>query len=55
MDDAETTSTTTGLSSEDEGDSEISFSGPACNSEGDSSRAEESAQIFNGTKRDLPL
>ena len=55
MDDAEATSATTGRSSEDEGYSEISFSGPACNSEGDSSRAEESAQIFTGSKRDLAL
>ena len=49
MDDAEATSSTTRISSEDEGDSAISFAGPVCNSEGDSSRAEESAQIFNGT------
>ena len=55
MDDAETTSSTTGLSSEDEGDSEISFSGPACNSEGASSPAEESAEVFTGSKRDLTL
>ena len=52
MDDAEATSSTTRISSEDEGDSAISFAGPVCNSEGDSSRAEESAQIFNGSKRD---
>ena len=43
MDDAEATSATTGRSSEDEGNSEISISGPACNSDGVSSPAEESA------------
>ena len=43
MDDAETTSTTTGHSSEDYGDSEISISGPACYSNATRSPAEESA------------
>ena len=55
MDDAEATSTTTGQCSKDSGDSEISFSGPACNSEGASSPAEESAEVFTGSKRDFSL
>ena len=55
MDDAEATSTTTGQCSKDSGDSEISFSGPACNSEGASSPAEESAEVFAGSKRDFSL
>ena len=55
MDDAEATSATTGQCSKDSGDSEISFSGPACNSEAVSSPAEESAEVFTSAKRNFAL
>ena len=55
MDDAETTSTTTGRCSKGEGLSEITISGSACYSNGTCSPAEEWTQTFTGSKRDLTL